>query len=346
MMLSCRFSLVPKSRYLRCFLSCLAVVGAARCGGPTAPSYVPPALSCPAPLNAQSLDGNPAQVTFPAPVVSGGTPPVTTTCTPASGSIFPVGGTTVTCAAVDADQRAAASCAFNVTVAVVPRISATSFLAFGNSITEGKNGNDLNGADLPDNYPEDLRSMLAARYVAQTISMTNKGCGGEVTNGTTLCGAGGVFRLPELLDSLHPLIEEGVNDLANDDSDAVPPMINDLRDMVRDAQARNIQVFLATLLPQRPGGSRANSPDLIPGANDRIRLMAATQGVPVVDLYQGFNGSPDPYIGADGLHPTEQGYQKVAQIFFDVLSAALTVPMHSAPMFDLVRAELPRARWR
>jgi lysophospholipase L1-like esterase len=123
-------------------------------------------------------------------------------------------------------------------------------------------------------------------------------------------------------------------------------MIDDLRDMVRDAQARNIQVFLATLLPQRPGGSRANSPDLIPSANDRIRQMAANQGVPVVDLYQAFNGSPDPYIGADGLHPTEQGYQKVAQTFFDALSAALTVPMHSAPMFDLVRAEPPRARWR
>jgi hypothetical protein len=54
-------------------------------------------------------------VNYPAPLASGGTGNVVVVCNPPSGSVFPVGTTTVTCTATDAAGNSA-SCSFNVTV--------------------------------------------------------------------------------------------------------------------------------------------------------------------------------------------------------------------------------------
>jgi hypothetical protein len=81
-----------------------------------------PSVSCTAPT-ASSLDGNPVIVNF-APVVVGGLPPVTTTCSPASGSLFPVGSTSLTCSAVDALLRTA-SCSSVVVVSAPPSPAGT-----------------------------------------------------------------------------------------------------------------------------------------------------------------------------------------------------------------------------
>jgi hypothetical protein len=55
-----------------------------------------------------------AVATYPAPVVTDNCPGATFVCTPASGSCFPVGVTTVTCTATDAAGNTSA-CSFNVT---------------------------------------------------------------------------------------------------------------------------------------------------------------------------------------------------------------------------------------
>jgi hypothetical protein len=195
---------------------------------------------CPANVTAFSFDGNAAPVTYDPPSVIAGEPPLRIACTPASGTPFVLGNTTVTCRVTDAFLREATPCTFIVTLAVPPKISATSFMAFGNSITEGKTPS---GADLPDNYPEDLRTMLVARYPAQSFTLLTKAQGGEwATNGAS--------RLPQELDAAHPqvlLLEEGINDLQNGDPATIAPMIDALRSMVRTARAQGISVFLATL---------------------------------------------------------------------------------------------------
>ncbi len=56
-----------------------------------------------------------------------------------------------------------------------------------------------------------------------------------------------------------------------------------------------------------------------------------------MDLYAGFDGSPDPYIGADGLHPNDLGYQRIAQLFFDVIRTSLELPAGVASSMELVR---------
>src|SRR5262245_16927400 len=76
-------------------------------------------------------------VTYPEPVADGGLPPLTVSCSPASGTTFPLGTTVVTCSATDGVRTA--ECHFSVVlVPVVPVISATKFLAFGDSITNGQ----------------------------------------------------------------------------------------------------------------------------------------------------------------------------------------------------------------
>ena len=53
----------------------------------------------------------------------------------------------------------------------------------------------------------------------------------------------------------------------------------------------------------------------------KIRLMSST----LVDVYQALIGSLTTFIGPDGLHPTEQGYQMIAKTFFDAVRQRLEV---------------------
>ena len=78
-----------------------------------APLTSPLAIMCPVPTAATLRDA-PVRVTFQ-PIVTGGVPPVTTICSPPSGSFFPVGATPVSCAARDA-AGASATCATTVVV--------------------------------------------------------------------------------------------------------------------------------------------------------------------------------------------------------------------------------------
>jgi hypothetical protein len=78
----------------------------------------PPQISCPVISSVTATNNKWATVTYSSPTVSGGLAPVATACSPASGSRFAVGTTTVTCTATDAAQRQS-SC--STTATVLPR---------------------------------------------------------------------------------------------------------------------------------------------------------------------------------------------------------------------------------
>jgi lysophospholipase L1-like esterase len=124
---------------------------------------------------------------------------------------------------------------------------------------------------------------------------------------------------------------EGANDLNNgaaggDAAAAIPGLVSGLRAMVREARGRGLPVFVATLLPQRAGGSKAGAPGTVVPANDQIRSMVAAEGAVLVDVYQAFGGVPDPWIGSDGLHPSRVGLEKIAQTFYDILRVRFEIP--------------------
>ena len=87
-------------------------------GTPPAPSAF--AIKCPLipPVSESGRSGR-AKVTYPAPVVTGGSPPVDISCAPASGSLFRLGTTVITCSAIDGSRRVA-SCTTTAVVMARP----------------------------------------------------------------------------------------------------------------------------------------------------------------------------------------------------------------------------------
>jgi len=276
------------------------------------------------PLTRQSLDGLTLAVTYPDATVIGGMAPMTMLCEPRSAEPFPIGETVVTCRVSDSQSRTDA-CTFTVTVEPPPRIRATRFVAFGDSMSDGVLGFaplEVGDPGPPVGYAFKLRTLLAARYTAQDFSVTDEGVGGENI-------ARGLARLPGVLSRDAPealLLLEGVNNLNGGRDAAIPDVVNGLRSMVRLARDRGIVVFLATLLPQRPGGFRAFAPASIAPANDLIRGVALAEGAVLVDLYQVFDGQTDSLLGPDGLHPNDAGYHKMAETFFTAIRDRLEVP--------------------
>ena len=57
--------------------------------------------------------------------------------------------------------------------------------------------------------------------------------------------------------------------------------------------------------------------------NGRLREIAIGESAVFVDLYQALVSNVVTYIGVDGLHPTEIGYQRIAEAFFTAIQGAL-----------------------
>jgi acyl-CoA thioesterase-1 len=301
----------------------LASVYLGSCGSPTAPAPLPLALVCPPPVSAASSDGNPVAVSFNQPVSSGGSAPVTVTCSAQSGSSFTVGTSTVNCQAQDSRSQAA-SCAFSVNVQGPPTLTSTRFLAFGDSLTAGviSPAVTLLIVSPPESYPFQLQSRLVARYRQQTPIVLNEGNPGEQASGT------GVQRFRSVLMQTRPevvLLMEGTNDLL---VGAVGPnaALNALRAMVLEAKSQNVKVALATIPPQRAGGLRRRDAvaAAIPGFNDQVRALATAEGATLIDVYNGMKDDMT-LIGVDDLHPTPRGYDVMAGVYFDAIKGAYEV---------------------
>jgi len=75
----------------------------------------PPAITCPANITVTARPGKTSAIVSYAVTATDNCSPVTVTCTPPSGSSFPIGTTHVSCSATDASNNSA-SCSFTVTV--------------------------------------------------------------------------------------------------------------------------------------------------------------------------------------------------------------------------------------
>ena len=224
--------------------------------------------------------------------------------------MFPIGDSVVRCTVIDADT-ARASCEFPITVRVGQTIGKTNFMAFGDSITDGV----VSLAPTlwlveSETYPFQLAQILQGRYPSQRFTVLNAGKPGERTDE-------GARRLPVELDLHKPevvMILEGVNAVwllsTSRQADAI-------RNMVRSAHDRDVDVILATLMPvgevweQDHKGAMAR----IQALNERIfqiSLIENTGGV--VDLFTLFQSNPH-LLGSDGLHPTVEGQRRIAEAF-------------------------------
>ena len=199
-----------------------------------------------------------------------------------------------------------------------PRIARTRYLAFGDSLTAGTTSPlavRALGAGLPESYPFKLRALLEGRYTADTFTIENEGRPAELVQS-------GALRLPGVLAANNPevvILLHGVNDIVVFGTSAVTRTAGYLDTMARDARSAGAEVALCTLTPQRPGGFRAGDPAALALYNDAIRQIAAREGAMLVDFDRNFGDLR--LIGSDGLHPTEDGYTRMAQLVFEALRA-------------------------
>jgi lysophospholipase L1-like esterase len=222
-----------------------------------------------------------------------------------------------------------------VTVTAAARLQRTRFLAFGDSLTAGEitmaTNTAARGAEpnyrliiVPSAaYPTLLGTMLRSRYGSQSsvIEVINAGLPSEWAED-------GVLRLPGVLAANRPeavLLLEGLNDLSAGGTNGVASGARAIDTMASAVRARGARLFLATLPPSRPGGLRTVPTQLIMSLNARIRTTAAGEGAALVDVYPEFAADVNRYVGTDGLHLTEAGYQKLAEIFFNAIRSDLEI---------------------
>jgi acyl-CoA thioesterase I len=204
--------------------------------------------------------------------------------------------------------------------AVVPSLAVMRILAFGDSMTAGTTSPPLVTQSLTagpsQSYPFKLQDLVTARYTAQTIAVLNAGKAGEhVVNSDAL------KRFNDALSEAKPdlvLLMEGANDL-NDThemvNDAITVIVGTLEEMVKEAGRRRIAIMVGTLPPQRVSRGPSGAP-FVPRFNEAVKVMSAKKGGILVDVNAQM---PEALIGQDGLHPTEEGYQRLAQIYMDAI---------------------------
>jgi lysophospholipase L1-like esterase len=201
---------------------------------------------------------------------------------------------------------------------VPPTLRVTRILAFGDSMTAGTTSPAIVTsltAGLPVSYPFKLQTLVTARYTTQTITVANAGVPGE-----KVLDSGTLKRFNDALSEAKPdliLLMEGANDLNNIGdmvNDTITIIVGNLEEMVKEAGRRNIPIMVATLPPERL--AKRSAAEHVPRFNDAVKVMAARKGGILVDVNAQF---PESLIGQDGLHPTEEGYQRLAEIYLEAI---------------------------
>lgn len=300
---------------------------------PPPPVGNPPSITCGDGINRSTIDATGMAISFDTPPVADGQGSVSVSCSPSSGERFPIGTTEVKCTATDTLNRTA-SCSFNVTISKLATLSKTRILAFGDSITQGEVTvpiSSLTGSTVFSRqiivpgaaYPTVLSQTLKGRYPAQSqaIEVFNYGNAGEKVAAARPRYFNAVITTrPDVL-----LLLDGFNDIAMGEDGAASGAASEMRVWIQDAKARGIRVFLATPTPGRIGGNKTIRDLYLVDWSNRMKTLAGTENVVLVDLYAQMLPDAQRYIGVDGLHPNEVGYTRIADLFFQAIQANLEV---------------------
>ena len=165
-----------------------------------------PTINCPANIVVNVPCGQSSMaVNYPTPSATDNCSGVTVSCTPASGSIFPVGTSTVNCTARDASGNTA-SCSFSVTANASP-VAFTGFLApiGGADANGGSFANPLRAFKLKSTIPVkfkascDISPVPTGVHTLQAIKYSDETTAGAAIDATSADAAttGNQFRLTD-----------------------------------------------------------------------------------------------------------------------------------------------------
>lgn len=169
-------------------------------------------------------------------------------------------------------------------------------LAMGDSITSGEE-------NPGPTYPQLLEAKLGKRVI-------NRGRGGSTTLDGRAATAGAVAaHRPGFV-----LILYGVNDIIH--GRPIEDATENLRAILQTAKAGQSIPLLATLTPV--GNNYRIYAGEVSALNDNIRRLAAEEGIALVDLESAF-GWNMVYLLEDGLHPNDEGNERIAAMFYNKL---------------------------
>jgi len=199
----------------------------------------------------------------------------------------------------------------------IGRNSPNVYLAFGDSITAGDGSGDGEG----------YRSKLALdlRNFWGHADVEDGGLGGSKSDR-------GAQRLGDVLNHVRPaytLILYGTNDW-NDNhcrGDGFPCYtVDSLRTMIGLARSLQSKPILATIPPANPiyVDRLATERNVwVEEMNVLLREMAASENTPVADVYDAFMSQPAlPDLFSDHIHPNDDGYNLIADAFFQTITTA------------------------
>jgi len=215
-------------------------------------------------------------------------------------------------------------------------LTVTKFLAFGDSVTAGEVTSPIAGVSqktglanfilrvVPStSYPAVLQNLMTARYTTQvsSISVINEGLAGEKALGSITQA-----RFAQSVSTYRPnivLLMHGYNDIEN--PGVLTAATTAIAVMAAEARNRGARVFIANLAPSRSSGVNARPSSSVTGFNDRLLPVIRGENATLVDVYSALLPAVNTYIGADGLHPNEAGYRKIAETFLAAIQATLEV---------------------
>jgi lysophospholipase L1-like esterase len=189
------------------------------------------------------------------------------------------------------------------------------YICFGDSITYGY----MDRLPTPEaGYPLRLDAILKQNFGSGLA--INEGIGGENTTE-------GLGRIDSVL-STHParyiLIMEGTNDVISLHT-PIDTIVFNLREMTAKCLKRGVLPILATIIPRQDFlySTTRIIRDRHHALVEEIREIPGTFPVPFVDQYKVFMDYPEAEGGLRSLlsgdlkHPSEKGYQVMAEAWFD-----------------------------
>ena len=208
-------------------------------------------------------------------------------------------------------------------VVVPPTLTVTKVMAFGDSLTEGESLGQLfapsmhnhGSAGVATSYPFKLKTILTSTYTGQAdqIQVFNAGVGGE-----KVVGSQAKDRLLIALNTYQPqvlLLLHGVNNVNG--PEPLGSIVEAIEELIELAHGRGVHVILGNLPPQVPS-AKATGGARIGQFNSQLPAVASEEGATFVDIFSNFSTS---LLMPDGLHITEAGNQKLAELFYAAIKA-------------------------
>jgi lysophospholipase L1-like esterase len=199
-----------------------------------------------------------------------------------------------------------------------PERDENAYVGFGDSITYGY----IDRLPTPDlGYPPRLAIILNQNF--GPTEMINEGIGGEAT-------PEGLARIDSVL-AAHParyiLIMEGTNDVIRNTLSMDTSVFN-IREMVRKCREAGVFPTITTIVPRRDWAW--SNPQVRTRQfylNDQIRQIPAELNVSFIDMDQLFlhypaaDGGLLAVLSNDLKHPSEKGYQFMAETWFEEITS-------------------------